>query len=89
MRAIIALKSDGDVRKSYRQFQICDLFNGGRSGRHFASSHRATTPGRSGTISAGQASSWIECFRRSKITAGSLNIPFWLRFKLCPLLCPL
>jgi hypothetical protein len=41
MRAIIALKSDADVRKERWQFQICDLVYGGRCGRHFASSHRA------------------------------------------------
>ena len=51
MRAIIALKSDADVRKERWQFQICDLVYGRRCGRHFASSHRATTPGRSATLS--------------------------------------
>jgi hypothetical protein len=51
MRAIIALKSDADVSKERWQFQICDLVYGGRCGRHFASSHRATTPGRSATLS--------------------------------------
>ena len=42
MRAIIALKSDGDVRKS-RAVPNMRLVYGGAAGRHFALSYRATT----------------------------------------------
>ena len=49
MRAIIALKSDADVRKSdgSSRYAICLRW----AVCHFASSHRATTPGRSATLS--------------------------------------